>query len=576
MPASCRSTSRETDIAALVAASVEGLRDRLSEQQIALEIRRAARISARFHVDAQRVRQILFNLVSNAIRFSNAGGHIRRGGEAAGTLVVFTVADDGVGIPEGLMPGDLPAVRDACRAGAARRRRARPFDREEPGRAAWRRGRDHVRGRRRARPRSCACRSCRPPSPSPPSSMPEPAAEARTSLRLPDETGDGAPRRGHRRGAEARRPCRAFRRARRRKDDVCPRAAPRACRRSGARSAEPDLSAPPRPRAAAAEGRARRPLSACGRAASSTRSAWTRRLAKARCWSNGRSACRMDLSDERLDIAFELDGDGRRAEIVGRRHLAGAARGAASESALSSIAAGTLRRDRGALSARPATPPTAPMSGSPAGGGDASILMNAPARIEGPPIYCRPLLRRGGASRDGCARLSSRSIWRCARPASARRRFSPPTWITGCCCWRISAARGSSTPPARRSSSATKRRSISSSYMHGRDWPAEDPAAGRRTSTASRPTTATRCSSKYRSFPDWFGGQAASPPSRRSGARHFWRPGRRCSTRLEQPIHDLDAPRFPFAEHSLAGGGERARPRRRHRFPGRADRASRL
>jgi signal transduction histidine kinase len=50
------------------------------------------------------MRQILFNLVSNAIRFSNAGGHIRLEGAKRANSVVFTVTDDGVGIPDELMP----------------------------------------------------------------------------------------------------------------------------------------------------------------------------------------------------------------------------------------------------------------------------------------------------------------------------------------------------------------------------------------------------------------------------------------------------------------------------------------
>ncbi len=95
---------RETDIAALVASSVEGLQDRLQEQNIRLDIAMPRNIGS-FHVDEQRVRQILFNLVSNAIRFSNAGGHVRLEAQRQAHSVVFTVADDGIGIPEGLIPG---------------------------------------------------------------------------------------------------------------------------------------------------------------------------------------------------------------------------------------------------------------------------------------------------------------------------------------------------------------------------------------------------------------------------------------------------------------------------------------
>jgi signal transduction histidine kinase len=95
---------RETDIAGLVASSVEGLRDRLQEQRIALETVIPKTIGT-FEVDEQRVRQILFNLVSNAIRFSNAGGRIRVEASRQADSVVFTVSDNGVGIPESLLPG---------------------------------------------------------------------------------------------------------------------------------------------------------------------------------------------------------------------------------------------------------------------------------------------------------------------------------------------------------------------------------------------------------------------------------------------------------------------------------------
>src|SRR5688572_762409 len=93
----------EADIAEVAHSAVETLRNRLDEQKIALTIAIPRDIGT-FHVDAQRVRQILFNLVSNAIRFSNAGGNIRLEAARRGGSVVFTVTDDGIGIPDDVMP----------------------------------------------------------------------------------------------------------------------------------------------------------------------------------------------------------------------------------------------------------------------------------------------------------------------------------------------------------------------------------------------------------------------------------------------------------------------------------------
>ena len=156
----------ETDIAEVVASSVEGLRDRLDEQRITLEIAIPNDIGT-FQVDAQRVRQILFNLVSNAIRFSNAGGTIRVTAARDDGHVVFTVEDDGVGIPKDMLPRVFEPFEGMRRpAGAAAR--AWPLHREEPGGAAWRRRRDPLRGRQgddgdRAPPRRCPRRRRRPP-----------------------------------------------------------------------------------------------------------------------------------------------------------------------------------------------------------------------------------------------------------------------------------------------------------------------------------------------------------------------------------------------------------------------------
>jgi signal transduction histidine kinase len=93
----------EVDIAAVAAAAVEGLRDRIDDQKLTLVVAIPDDIGT-FHVDESRVRQILFNLVANAVRFSNSGGTIRIEGAKRGGWVSYTVRDDGVGIPADVMP----------------------------------------------------------------------------------------------------------------------------------------------------------------------------------------------------------------------------------------------------------------------------------------------------------------------------------------------------------------------------------------------------------------------------------------------------------------------------------------
>jgi two-component system phosphate regulon sensor histidine kinase PhoR len=67
-----------------------------------------AGLTAKVHVhpcpmaraDRQAVEQILDNLLSNAARYTNAGGHVDVTVEPKDDRVVITVADDGIGIPE--------------------------------------------------------------------------------------------------------------------------------------------------------------------------------------------------------------------------------------------------------------------------------------------------------------------------------------------------------------------------------------------------------------------------------------------------------------------------------------------
>ncbi len=88
---------KEIDIGETIEAAVEGVRDRLDEGGIRLETEFPADIGG-FVADAKRVRQILFNLLTNAIRFSSAGGRITLSASRVGDTIEFRVVDDGPGI----------------------------------------------------------------------------------------------------------------------------------------------------------------------------------------------------------------------------------------------------------------------------------------------------------------------------------------------------------------------------------------------------------------------------------------------------------------------------------------------
>jgi signal transduction histidine kinase len=86
------------DIRATIEAAAEGVRDRLAEHGLALDIRTDAEIGS-FVADERRVRQILYNLLSNAIGFSPPGETITLAAERRNEAILFSVADRGPGIP---------------------------------------------------------------------------------------------------------------------------------------------------------------------------------------------------------------------------------------------------------------------------------------------------------------------------------------------------------------------------------------------------------------------------------------------------------------------------------------------
>jgi len=88
----------EVDIRACMEAAAEGVQDRLVKNNIRLDIRAAANIGS-FVADDRRLRQVLFNLLSNAVGFSPAGETVTLTAERRPDAVVFSVTDRGPGIP---------------------------------------------------------------------------------------------------------------------------------------------------------------------------------------------------------------------------------------------------------------------------------------------------------------------------------------------------------------------------------------------------------------------------------------------------------------------------------------------
>ena len=86
------------DIRQTMAAAAEGVQDRLVSTGIALEIVTAHDIGS-FIADERRVRQILFNLLANAVSFSPPGGTVTFLAERRADALVFSVTDHGPGIP---------------------------------------------------------------------------------------------------------------------------------------------------------------------------------------------------------------------------------------------------------------------------------------------------------------------------------------------------------------------------------------------------------------------------------------------------------------------------------------------
>jgi signal transduction histidine kinase len=86
------------DIRETMAAAAEGVQDRLVGAGLTLDMRAANDIGS-FIADERRLRQILFNLLANALSFSPPGGTVTFLAERRTDALIFAVTDHGPGIP---------------------------------------------------------------------------------------------------------------------------------------------------------------------------------------------------------------------------------------------------------------------------------------------------------------------------------------------------------------------------------------------------------------------------------------------------------------------------------------------
>ena len=89
----------QVKVAGVVDTAVLGVRDRANRARLNLDIR-IADDAVEFIADEARVRQVLYNLLSNAIGFSKPGDAISVSVWREGGMMAFAVEDKGVGIPK--------------------------------------------------------------------------------------------------------------------------------------------------------------------------------------------------------------------------------------------------------------------------------------------------------------------------------------------------------------------------------------------------------------------------------------------------------------------------------------------
>jgi len=102
----------EAELAPLVRAAVDATRPMAEAKDVRLELSLGGD-AGRARVDPDRIQQVVWNLLNNAVKFTDAGGRVRVGLGRAGSTVRVEVADTGRGISAEFLPHVFDRFRQA-------------------------------------------------------------------------------------------------------------------------------------------------------------------------------------------------------------------------------------------------------------------------------------------------------------------------------------------------------------------------------------------------------------------------------------------------------------------------------
>ena len=91
------------ELTSVIGASIETARPMLDEKQHTLALDLPTR-AVQLEADVVRLAQVFSNLLINAAKYTDPGGHIQLRAAQEGASVVVSVSDDGIGIPQDLLP----------------------------------------------------------------------------------------------------------------------------------------------------------------------------------------------------------------------------------------------------------------------------------------------------------------------------------------------------------------------------------------------------------------------------------------------------------------------------------------